>query len=221
MKKLYIVGTGGFGKEVLWLVKRINESEIAKGREAIWDICGFIDNNTALHGTEKNGCLILGDCDIFASLSEEVYVVIAIASAKVRRRVAMELSAYGNVKFATLIDPSVILSDRVEIGEGCIICAGTIITVDITIRRHVIINLDCTLGHDTVVGDYVTIYPSVNMSGNVYINEEVELGTGTQIIQGKTIGKQSIIGAGAVVIKDIPEKCTAVGCPAKPIKFFE
>ena len=131
------------------------------------------------------------------------------------------MAAYQHVHFATLIDPLAIISDRVQIGVGCIVCAGSILTVDITIGNHVIINLDCTLGHDVIIGDYVTVYPSVNISGNVEIGGEAELGTGTQIIQGKQIGKQSIIGAGAVVVKDIPEKCTAVGSPAKPIRFFE
>ena len=221
MKKLFIVGTGGFGREVLWLTRRINENQCLKGKEELWDISGFLDNDMTLHGTEKDGYPVLGDCDVLQSFCEEVYVVIAIASTKVRRKVADELSGYSNVRFATLIDPSVILSDRVEIGEGCIICAGTIITVDIVIGKHVIINLDCTLGHDTILEDFVTVYPSVNISGNVNICEGVEVGTGTQIIQGKKIGRQSIIGAGAVVVKDIPEKCTAVGVPAKTIKYFE
>lgn len=107
------------------------------------------------------------------------------------------------------------------IGEGSIICAGTILTVDISIGNHVIINLDCTLGHDDIIHDFVTIYPSVNISGNIVVGECVELGTGMQIIQGKNIGKESIIGAGAVVVRYIPDRCTAVGSPAKPIKFFE
>ena len=74
------------------------------------------------------------------------------------------------VRFATIVDPSVILSKSVSIGEGTIICAGTIATVDISIGKHVIINLDCTLGHDDVIGDFVTICPSVNVSGNVIMN---------------------------------------------------
>ena len=111
------------------------------------------------------------------------------------------------------------MSDRVFIGEGSIICAGSIITVDIRIGKHVILNLDCTVGHDACLEDFVTVYPSVNVSGNVLVEECAELGTGTQIIQGKKIGAQTIVGAGAVVVKDLPEKCTAVGSPAKPIKF--
>jgi sugar O-acyltransferase (sialic acid O-acetyltransferase NeuD family) len=123
-----------------------------------------------------------------------------------------------NIRFATLIDPTVEMSDLVEIGEGTIICAHTIITVNISIGKHVIINLDCTIGHDAVLKDFVTLYPSVNVSGASNIGKTVEMGTGMQIIQGKNVGEYSIAGAGAVVVRDIPSNCTAVGSPAKPIK---
>lgn len=121
------------------------------------------------------------------------------------------------MRFATIVDPSVILSKSVSIGEGTIICAGTIATGDISIGKHVIINLDCTLGHDDIIEDYVTIYPSVNVSGNVVVGECCELGTGAQIIQGKKIKSHTIIGAGAVVVKNIEERGTYAGCPVKKI----
>lgn len=215
LKDLYIIGAGGFGREVAWLVERINEIE------PTWNLKGFIDNNTAIHGSLQDDYSVIGGCDYLMNITQEVWVVCAVGSAKIRKKIIEKLKNYANVKFATLIDPSVMSSERVDIGEGSIICAGTIITVDISIGSHVIINLDCTIGHDDIIHDFVTIYPSVNVSGNVVVGECAELGTGMQIIQGKSIGRESIIGAGAVVIRDIPEKCTAVGSPAKPIKFFE
>lgn len=221
MKKIYIVGAGGFGREVHWLMNRINEDAIKNDKECEWNFVGFIDDDMSLHGEKLDDYPVLGGCDYLTALSEEVYVVIAIGSARAKKIVADKLAVKKNIYFATLIDPSVILSDRVQIGKGCVICAGTILSVDITVGNHVIINLDCTLGHDAEIEDFVTIYPSVNISGNVRIGTESEIGTGTQIIQGKCIGKQCIIGAGSVVIKDIPMKCTAVGSPAKVIKFFE
>lgn len=78
-----------------------------------------------------------------------------------------------------------------------------------------IINLDCTLGHDDVIEDFVTIYPSVNVSGNVIVGECCELGTGVQIIQGKKIKPNTIIGAGAVVVKNIDQAGIYIGIPAK------
>lgn len=215
LKDLYIIGAGGFGREVAWLVERINEIE------PTWNLKGFIDDNTAIHGSLQDDYSVIGGCDYLMNITHEVWVVCAVGSAKIRQKIIEKLKNYANVKFATLIDPSVMRSERVDIGEGSIICAGTIITVDISIGSHVIINLDCTIGHDDIIHDFVTIYPSVNVSGNVVVGECAELGTGMQIIQGKSIGRESIIGAGAVVIRDIPEKCTAVGSPAKPIKFFE
>lgn len=210
MKDLYIIGAGGFGREVAWLVERINEVN------PTWNIKGFIDDNESLWGSVEDDYLVLGGCDYLNSLGD-VYAVCAVGSAKIRKFIIDKLKK-SDVKFATLIDPSVLLSKRVEIGEGSIICAETIITVDIKIGNHVIINLDCTIGHDDVIEDFVTIYPSVNVSGNVLIGECSELGTGMQIIQGKKVAPNTIIGAGAVVVKDCAESGTYVGSPAKKIK---
>ena len=210
MKDLYIIGAGGFGREVAWLVQRINDVT------PVWNLKGFIDDNESLWGTDEGDIKVLGGCDYLKSLGE-VYAVCAIGNARVRKNVVAKLSD-SEVRFAILIDPSVIMSKRVEVGKGVIICAGTIATVDIKIGNHVIINLDCTIGHDDVIEDFVTIYPSVNISGMVKVGECTELGTGTQIIQGKRIVANTIIGAGTVVVKDCVESGVYIGIPAKKIK---
>ena len=213
MKELIIIGASGFGREVAWLVERINAAK------PIWAISGFLDDNEAIHGSLVGGYQVLGGCDK-ACEHRDAYYVCAVGVARVRRNIIGKLeSLITKPNYATLIDPSVLISDKVEIGCGCMICAGNIITVDITLGKHVIVNLGCTIGHDAIIHDFVTLYPSVNVSGITEIDECVELGTGVQIIQGKKIGTETIVGAGAVVVKDLPEKCTAVGSPAKPIKF--
>lgn len=214
-KDLYIIGAGGFGREVAWLVERINKKEKA------WNLKGFLDDNKLLHGKQEGGYPVFGGTELLQKTDLQTWVVCAVGAAQIRKKIINKVQKSENVKFATLIDPGVILSDRVAIGEGSIICAGSILTVDIQIGKHVIVNLDCTVGHDACLHDFVTVYPSVNISGYVEAGECVELGTGTQIIQGKHIGAQTIVGAGAVVVKDLPEKCTAVGSPAKPIKYWE
>ena len=210
MKELYIIGAGGFGREVAWLVERINEKELT------WDIKGFVDDNSELWGCYEDNYPILGGCD-FLKQQKNAYAVCAVGNAQVRKKIVEKISET-DIQFVSLIDPSVIVSKRVIIGEGTIICAGTIITVDVSIGKHVIINLDCTLGHDTIIEDYVTVYPSVNISGHVSVGECSELGTGTQIIQGKEIVANTIIGAGAVVVKDINKCGTYIGVPAKEVK---
>lgn len=215
MKDLIIVGTGGFGREVAWLVDRINE------RTATWNLLGFVDDNESLHGTIVNGYPVLGGCGCLGEYSD-AYIVCAVGASKTRKKIIEKINTLlESPKYATLIDPTVQMSNLISVGEGTIICANSVLTVNVTIGNQVIINLACTIGHDAVLQDFVTLYPTVNFSGNSVAMECVELGTGTQVIQGKTIGECAIVGAGSVVVKDIPANCTAVGCPAKPIKFFE
>lgn len=210
MKELYIIGAGGFSREVVWLVERINAAA------PTWQLQGFIDDNEALWGTVEAGYPVLGGSELLIRRGA-VYAVCAVGAAATRKKIVEQY--YGSeVKFATLIDPSALCSRRVRIGEGTIVCAGSILTVDIEIGRHVIINLGCTIGHDGCIQDFVTIYPGVNVSGNVLIGECAELGTGMQIIQGKKVAPNTIVGAGAVVVSDIKESGTYVGCPAKRIK---
>lgn len=215
MKDLIIVGASGFGREVAWAVERIN------AKMPTWNLLGFIDDAEDIQERDINGYKVLGKT-ADAGKYKDAYFVVAVGASKVREKIVGNLkSANPNVKFGTVIDPTVEISDLVTIGEGTIICAHSIITVNISIGSHTIINLDCTVGHDAVLQDFVTLYPSVNISGLTDIGHAVELGTGVQIIQGKTVGDYSIVGAGAVIVKDIPARCTAVGSPAKPIKFFD
>ena len=215
MKDLIIFGASGFGREVAWTVERMNAVN------PTWNILGFMDDDDSIQGSEINGYRVLGKVGDIEEYPD-AYFVCAVGASRVREKIINNMKSINPaIKFGTVIDPSVEMSDFVSIGEGSIICAHTIITVNISIGNHVIVNLDCTIGHDAILQDFVTLYPSVNVSGNTNIGHAVELGTGMQIIQGKIVGDYSIVGAGAVVVKDIPKKCTAVGSPAKPFKFFE
>lgn len=209
LKDLYIIGAGGFGREVAWLVRRINAVA------PTWNIKGFIDDNENLWNTVEDGYEVLGGCDYLKEQSN-AWAVCAVGNAKIRKKIIEKLG--NSVRFATVIDPSVVISESVSIGEGTIICAGTIITVDEKIGNHVIINLDCTIGHDDVIDDFVTLYPSVNVSVACHLGECVEMGTESQIIQGLSVGEGTIVGASACVVKDLGAEITAVGCPAKVIK---
>jgi acetyltransferase-like isoleucine patch superfamily enzyme len=110
-----------------------------------------------------------------------------------------------------------------EIGEGAVICAGTVLTTNIKLGRHVQINLDCTIGHDVVLGDYTTLAPGVHVSGWVHFGKRVYVGTGAVFINGTekaplTVGDDTVIGAGAVVTKSIEDGLTVVGTPAVPVQ---
>lgn len=212
MKDLIIIGASGFGREVAWHVERINACN------PTWNLIGFIDDNEKLQGKLINGYPIVGTTEDINKYKDS-YFVCAIGSASIRERIVHRISDNRGIKFATIIDPDAIVSDRVTVGEGTIICAGVIVTVNISIGCHCIITGGCTVGHDAVISDYVTVYPSTNISGMVHIGECVELGTGSKVIQGLQIGNNTIIGAGSVVIKDMPDNCKIVGVPARVISL--
>lgn len=214
MKDLIIIGAGGFGREIAWLTDRINK---ATPLSPSWKLLGFIDDNEKFQGQRVNGYPVLGNMSSINKFPK-AYFVCAVGTSRVREKIIKKAKKQlPGIHFATLIDPSVVMSDLVTVGEGTMICAHTIITVNVTIGEHVILNLDCTVGHDAILQDFCTLYPSANVSGITNIGRGAELGTGMQIIQGKSIGDYAIVGAGSVVIKDIPPNCTAVGSPAKPL----
>ena len=212
MEKIAIIGAGGFGREVKMLIDQINQTDKK------YEFIGYYDD-----GMEKNTTInqniVLGNIEDLNAVQEKINIVIAIGSPETKKAI-FEKITNKNIKFPTLIHPSVIIGNEgVSIGKGCVICAGSIITCNIQIKDFVIINLMCTVGHDTVIHSFSSFMPGVNISGEVEIYEEVYVGTGAKIINQLQIGAQTIVGAGAVVSKSLPEKCTAVGIPAKVIKF--
>lgn len=212
MKDIAILGAGGFGKEVKMLIDNINKVE------KLYTFKGYYDDGYEA-GTLVNGYPVLGGIDDLNRYNQELAIVAAVGNPQLKMVLLKKISN-PLITYPTLIHPSVVIGgDNVNIGKGCIICAGNFITVNISIGNHVILNLSCTVGHDTTIQDYCSFMPSVNISGEVLIEEGVYVGTGAKIINLLTIGKWTTIGAGAVVAKSLPEKCTAVGIPAKPIKF--
>lgn len=213
MKDLIIIGSGGLGRETAWTAERINASSPE------WNILGFIDDNIQVQGRVIDGYKVIGTTAAAAKYPDAYYVC-AIGSARIRKLVVDKVKGIAPVKFATLIDPGCVCSrERVQFGEGCIICANTYITLDIKIGNHVYIGGNATVGHDAVIGDFVTLYPGSNVSGSTHIANGCEMGTGSQIIQGLSVGNNTIVGAGSVVVRNLPPDCTAVGVPAKPIKM--
>lgn len=214
MKDLVIIGAGDFGREIANVVERINYIENE------WNLLGFIDDNADLQGKMIDGYKVIGDSDWLNTRQNEIYAICSLGVAGIRKKVISKFTN-SNLKWATLIDTDARLYKDSEVGEGSIICGGSILAINTKVQNHVIVNLNCTLGHDDIISDFCVVNPGVNVSGKVLVNECVDLGTGVKVIQGLTVGKNTTIGAGAVVIKDIPENCTAVGAPAKPIKFKE
>lgn len=210
---LVVYGAGGMGREVMYMI------ESAAKFDEIYNILGYVDDSDGIQGTVVNEHVVVGDISWLLSRSEKTAVVIAIGNPLVRKSIYEKLKANPLLIYPSIIADDAKISKFVKMGQGCIICDSNIITVNIEIGDFLISNLDCTVCHDSVIGDFVTLNPSVNVSGNVKLGDCTNIGVGTNIIQGISIGENTIIGAGAVVVNDIPADCTAVGVPAKPIKF--
>lgn len=212
MKDIAIFGAGGFGREVITVINDINKVE------KLWNIVGFFDDGCK-KGEIINGVPVLGTTQDLNSWNKEISVVVAIGNPIVKKKIINNINNR-YVDYPTIIHPTVLIGDPsyVKIGKGCIICANNIITTNIKIGDFVILNLACTVGHDTTIGDYAAFMPTCNISGEVIINECVYCGTGVKIINQIEIGKNSIIGAGSVVVKDIPDGVVAYGNPCKVIR---
>lgn len=122
---------------------------------------------------------------------------------------------------ATLIHPSVQISRFVKIKQGSVICAGSVLTTNITLGLASIVNPNCFIGHDTVLNNFVSLMPGVNVAGEVTLGEGVYMGLNACVINRTVVGEWSIIGAGATAVSDIPAYSLAVGVPARVVKSLE
>ena len=195
-----IIGAGGFGREVYWSLNPIERNKTVFFVDDIyWD--GSDDKILPLSSFK----------------TDKYEVIVAIGDPSDRKRIIDRLPK--STKFFTHVHPSVqILGDDVEIGEGSIICAGSILTTNIKLGKHTHLNLHTTIGHDCTIGDYFTTAPGVKVSGNCVIGDLVYLGTNASIKEKITISNSVTIGLNAGVVKDIHEPGTYVGIPAKKIK---
>lgn len=195
MKKA-LIGAGGFADEIK---AQMNE----------FDMICFVDD----FYYKKNNKNIL-------PLSEfnptEYEVLVAVGDSFLRKDLIGRLPK--ETKYFSFIHKSVqILGNDIEIGEGSIICAGTIITTNCVLGNHVHLNLQTTIGHDCRIGNYFTTAPGVKISGNNEIGECVYIGTNASTKQKLKISDNVVVGMNAAVVKDIFESGTYVGVPAKKI----
>jgi sugar O-acyltransferase (sialic acid O-acetyltransferase NeuD family) len=209
MQDLVILGAGGGAKSIHWLAECINDARPS------WNILGFIDENPALHGGSLCGAPVLGGFEWLDG--RRPLLLHGVGHPHVRRRFA-RIALERGLEFALAIAPEVRHSRFVTFGSGTVVCTGTVLTTHITIGRHCLINLNCTIGHDTVMEDCCVLAPGVHVSGASHLEEGVVVGAGAVILPGRRVGRNSVIGAGAVVHRDIPPDVVAVGIPARVIR---
>lgn len=204
MKSIAIFGSGGFGREVLAL---LNDAQLGHR------ISAFYESDAIWAARAVSGLPVLPASQFDPKSTE---IVLAIGSPGARQAVRDSLPA--ETQYPTIIHPNVVRSPSVNIGQGSVICAGCILTCDINIGEYVHLNLMTTLGHDCVLGDFVTTAPAVNVSGHCNIGRGAYFGTNSCIREGLDIAANTTIGMGAVVVSSIREAGIYVGSPARLIQ---
>ena len=198
MKKIALIGMGGLGKEIAAYISKLS-SDI--------EIVGYFDDERKESELKYLGSLkgIKNEigCEYILSLSNPL--------------VKSSLQEKIQVNFLDALVYGKSFGNNNKIGKGSIICPGAILTTDIEIGKHCLINLNSTIGHDVEIGDFSSVMPGVNISGNVRIGKKVLIGTGAQVLQGVRIGDGAVVGAGAVVTKDVRDDVTVVGVPARAV----
>lgn len=203
-KDVIIIGAGGHAKVIADIIYKSGDNLI-----------GFLDDNLANKGKE----IYLGKKVIGTTKDIEIYnknyFIIGIGNNSIRKKINNE----NNLKLYTAIHPSAIIAEDVKIGTGSVIMAGVVINPGTVIGKNCIINTCSSLDHDNLLEDYVHISPGVHLAGTVSVKEGTWICTGAIVKNNITIGKNNIIGAGGVVIKNIEEENgTYVGVPVRKIK---
>lgn len=207
---LYIVGCGGFGREVHDVVDAINAIEPK------WVLKGYVDDAPSEENVDlvrSRGFEVVGDVQTVVAQTAGHYVI-GIGSGPVRRAIDQRFTDAGWTA-ATLMHPAATQGFDVRLGAGSVVCAGVRLTTNIRCGRHTHLNINTTIGHDVRMGDYVTVNPLVAVSGWVHLGNESMLGTKSAVLQNISVGVGSTVGAGAVVVRDVPEGVTVKGVPAR------
>ena len=212
MKDLIIIGAGDMGREVAWITEGINEAE------PTWNILGFVDDSPEVQGTVVDGLYpVLGTIDALSEYTGEVYVACSVGKPRVRRMILEKVLRQENLRPATLIHPTAIIGRGTAIGRGCIIAQNSLVAIGAELKDFVFLNTYVQIGHNVVIEDYCSVMFGSGLAGRVRVGAGTEIGTGVRVIPGIEICPECLVGAGAVVVKDITEPGTYAGVPAKKL----
>lgn len=216
MKKIVLIGAGGFGREVATIIELVN-----KHVEKRYELLGFLDDSERFHeGMTINGYPWLGKTDWILEHKDEVVCNCTIANAKVKGKIQQELMAKG-VTFETIIAMLSYVAPYTEVGPGCVFYGSVMVSTNCKIGAGVVMNQGVTIGHDAVIGDYTTIMPGTGISGNCTVGKEVTIGGHAFVIPSRKIGDGATVAAGSIVFSNVKAGTTVLGNPAKRMRELE
>lgn len=203
-KKLIIVGANGHGKVIADIANQMNQ----------WDTIEFLDDNDAIK--ECAGYKVIGVTEDASKWRDAADFFVAIGD-NVTREIVQENIEKKGLDIATLVHPTAVLANEIEIGAGTAIMAGVVINSSSKIGKGCILNTSCSIDHDNKIEDYAHVSPGAHLAGTVRIGKNSWVGIGSVIINNVSICSHCRLGAGTVVIRNINEPGTYVGVPARKI----
>lgn len=212
MKNIVLFGAGGSGREIAYLIERINRVQ------KTYNLLGFIDDNEGMWGRELNGIPVLGGTQWLIGHKNSVSCCVTIGLMAPRVAVCRKLENEG-IQFETLIDPSASIGPDVKIGRGCIINEHCELPVNIRVGNYVFLNSDTCLGHDDIIGDYTICNPHVVISGACKIGDRVMIGGMSFLVQLAKVGSDAVIAPGSVVYGRVKEGMHVMGNPARRVNL--
>jgi UDP-perosamine 4-acetyltransferase len=158
----------------------------------------------------------LGDDGVLSEVlaSGVTRAFVAVGDNRRRAMLARDLTAAG-FQLITVISARAVVSPRAVVGTGVAIMPGVVINVDSVLGNGAIVNTAAHLDHDCRIGDFAHVGPGCALAGNVVVEAGAFLGVGTRVIPGRTVGEWSTLGAGSVVVRDVPRGVVAMGVPAR------
>jgi sugar O-acyltransferase (sialic acid O-acetyltransferase NeuD family) len=212
VKELYIVGAGGFGREVADTVRAINE------RAPAYRIAGFVDDAESLWGGVPNDIPVIGGRACLKKIADTAkpHAVIAIADARIKETIAADLDAF--VTWENIVHPAAVVSKYAEIGCGVIVQAHATLSSNTKVGDHTMVNIASALGHDAVLSEFASVMSFCDVTGGVYIGKGAYLATSVAIVPGVRVGEYAYICAGSVVFKDVNPRAVMIGNPAKQVR---
>lgn len=210
MVRVLILGAGGHAQVVADILLQMNLAG-----DDILPI-GYLDDNPELVGRSFLGLPVLGAlCDLSA-IDHDV-VIVGIGANQTRCNIFSTLLAQGEI-FVVARHPRAIIASDVSIAAGSVVCAGVVVNPGSVVGANVILNTGCTVDHHNVIGDHAHVAPGVHLGGEVSIGEGTLVGIGSTVIPQRHVGAWSVVGAGSLVSKDVPDRSIAVGMPARVIR---
>lgn len=206
MRRIVVVGAGGFGRETLDVVAALGDAIRLVG---VLDDAPSEVNLRRLH---DRGVTYLGTIDDWLARGDDAEYAVAVGSPAMRRAL---VSRFAGRTPATLVHPSAGIGVASVLGPGAIVCGGVQVSTNVRLGAHVHLNPNATIGHDAVVGDYVSVNPAATISGDCEIRADVLVGAGAVVLQGLTVGTDAVVGAAACVVRDVPAGTTVKGVPAR------